>query len=210
MRSRKDGAPNRMSVQDRAGLHAAHNGDVEQGFGRRPAISAKNVDGIIHFQELLGCEAAFVQARGRNRQPKRLAGNHRAEVSTRAQNPPARMKAPSDLRQALTNLREFGCLRLHGFNAPMGGAGFGRVCHILHRKHYSNPGGRLPCSTSVAFKTVLQCESKAKISPKMRRCCDGVKLSTPGEISAPRKKPPPFPRESSKRYSSRAIVFVHR
>src|SRR6266849_505077 len=210
MRSRKDGAPNRMSVQDRAGLHAARNGDVEQGFGRRPAISAKNVGRFVHLQKLRGRKITLVQAGRSNGQAQRLAGNHRAEVSTRSQNPAAHMKTPSDLHQALTNLREFGCLWLHGWNALPGVAGLGLGHPILHRKHYSNPGGRLQSSTSIAMRTVLQCESKAKISPKMRRCCDGVKLSTPGEISAPRKKPPPFPRESSKRYSSRAIVFVHR
>src|SRR5439155_10100985 len=55
-----------------------------------------------------------------------------------------------------------------------------------------------------------QCESKVNITPKASRCCDGVKLSIPGRSSAPRKKPPLRPRETSKRYSSRAIVFVHR
>src|SRR6266849_6789342 len=148
MRPRKDGAPNRMSMQDRAGTHAAHNGYVEQRFGRRAATAADDVDGTIHLQELRGCKAAFVQAARSNGQAQRLAGNHRAEVSTRSENPAARMKTSSDLRQALTNLREFGCLWLHGWNALPGVAGLGLGHPILHRKHYSNPSGRLQSSTS--------------------------------------------------------------
>src|SRR6266849_403352 len=141
MRSRKDGAPNRMSVQDRAGLHAARNGDVEQGFGRRPAISAKNVGRFVHLQKLRGRKIALVQAGRSNGQAQRLAGNHRAEVSTRSQNPAARMKTSSDLRQALTNLREFGCLRLHGWNAPTSVAGLGLAIRFFIASIIVTPAG---------------------------------------------------------------------
>src|SRR5713101_280986 len=146
MRPRKHSAPNRMSVQDRAGTHTARDGDVEQRFRRGPSISADDVDGIIHLQELRGCEAALVQTCRSNRQPQRLARNHRAEVSTRAQNPAARVETLSDLRQVLTNLREFACLWLHGLNTDeRSGAVAGPP--ILHCKHYTNPSGRLQCST---------------------------------------------------------------
>src|SRR6266567_8474924 len=35
VRARKDSAPNRMSVQDRAGVYAARDGEMEQSFRRR-------------------------------------------------------------------------------------------------------------------------------------------------------------------------------
>src|SRR5260370_10676691 len=105
MRTRKHGAPNRMSVQDRAGVHAAHDGEMQQGFRRRPAIAADNVSRFIHLQELLGRKAALVQTRRSNGQTQRLSGNYRAEVSTRPQNPSARIEAFSNFRQVS------GCLR---------------------------------------------------------------------------------------------------
>src|SRR5256885_15265034 len=100
MRARKDGAPNRMSVQDRAGVYAARDGEMEQSFRRRSAIAAYDVGRFVHFQKLRRRKASLVQARRSNRQPQRLAGNHRAEVSTGAQNPSARMKTLSNLHQA--------------------------------------------------------------------------------------------------------------
>jgi hypothetical protein len=62
---------------------------------------------------------------------------------------------------------------------------------------------REQCENNVAHKTsppsFLQRESKANISPKMTRCCVGVKPTTPGCTSPSLKKPPPLPRESSYR-----------
>src|SRR5260370_37003914 len=104
-RTRKHGAPNRMSVQDRAGIRAAHDGEMQQGFRRRPAIAADDVSRFIHLQELLGRKAALVQARRSNGQTQRLSGNYRAKVSTRPQNPSARIEAFSNFLQAS------GCLR---------------------------------------------------------------------------------------------------
>src|SRR6267154_5751772 len=43
MRARKDRAPNRVSMQDRSSTHAAHNGEMKQGFGGRSAITADNI-----------------------------------------------------------------------------------------------------------------------------------------------------------------------
>src|SRR5216683_2684365 len=91
-------ASSTMSCEfSRIGTHAAHNGYVEQRFGRRAATAADDVDGTIHLQELRGCKAAFVQAARSNGQAQRLAGNHRAEVSTRSENPAARVEAPPSL-----------------------------------------------------------------------------------------------------------------
>src|SRR5258708_20782900 len=105
MRDRKDRAPKRMSMQDRASTRAAHNGEMKQGFGGRSAIAEDNIHGIVHFQKLRGTKAALVEARRGYRHPQRLARSHRAEVPTRPQNPSAQMKSFSNLRQ------ESGCLR---------------------------------------------------------------------------------------------------
>src|SRR5216683_1640733 len=43
MRARKERAPNRMSVQDRAGIHAARDGEMQQGFRRRAAFAAPSI-----------------------------------------------------------------------------------------------------------------------------------------------------------------------
>src|SRR5713101_5182682 len=112
MRPRKDSAPSRMSVQDRANLQAAHNGDVEQRFGRWPTIAADDVDAIIHLQELRGCEAALVQSRRSNGQAQRLTRNHRAEVSTRSENPSARVETPPSLGQDGGGLRRGAAAKL--------------------------------------------------------------------------------------------------
>src|SRR5258708_29471752 len=63
VRARKDGPPNRMSVQNRAGTYAARDGEMEQGFRRRAAIAADNVGRVVHLQKLRGRNAALVQAR---------------------------------------------------------------------------------------------------------------------------------------------------
>src|SRR5260370_41068426 len=92
VRTRKNRAPNGMSVQDRPGMSAANDGKMKQGFRGRPAIAAYHVSSFIHLQELPGREAALVQARRSNRQAQRLAGNYRAEVSARSHNPSAIVK----------------------------------------------------------------------------------------------------------------------
>jgi len=50
--------------------------------------------------------------------------------------------------------------------------------------------------------------SNVNITPKIKRCCIGVNPITPGRTSAPLKKPPSGPRESSHRCSSRRMVLV--
>src|SRR6266849_3646238 len=121
MRARKDRAPNRMSVQDRAGIHAARDGEMEQGFSRRPAFATHHVTCSVHLQELRGRKAALVQSRRSNREAQRLAGNHRAEVSTRTQDPSARVKVFSNPSQISSDLREPCSLRLLDTHALSGG-----------------------------------------------------------------------------------------
>jgi len=88
-----------MSMQDRAGTHAAHNGYVEQRFCRGLAIAANDAGGIVDLKKLRGRKRALVQSRRSNRQAQRLSGNYGAEVSTRSQNPSARVKIFSNPRQ---------------------------------------------------------------------------------------------------------------
>src|SRR5438874_12318082 len=54
----------------------------------------------------------------------------------------------------------------------------------------------------------FQRESNVTINPTATNCCARASATTPGEISAPRKNPPPAPRESATRYSTHAIVLV--
>src|SRR5882672_7826118 len=95
-----------MSVQDRAGFHTARNGEMEQGFRGRAAIALYHVRRIVDLQKLRRRKRALVQSCRSNRQPQRLAGNHRAKVSTRPQSPSAGIEFHSNLRQASGYLRE--------------------------------------------------------------------------------------------------------
>src|SRR5260370_27818946 len=130
MRTRKHGAPNRMSVQDRVGIHAAHDGEMQQGFRSRPATAPETVSAFIHLRELLGRKAALVQARRSNGQTQRLSGNYRAKVSARPQNPSARIEAFSNFRQVSGCLRKanaartFSRVRFRTSPAPEASLGF--------------------------------------------------------------------------------------
>ena len=106
MRTRKDRAPNGMCVQDCASIEAARDGEMKQGFRGRPPITLYHVRRIVDLQKLPGRKSALVQSCRSNGQPQRLAGNHRAEVSTCAQNPAALVKTLSNFRQTIGNLRE--------------------------------------------------------------------------------------------------------
>src|SRR6266404_3139467 len=110
MRTRKHRAPNRMRVQDCARGHATHDGKMEQCFRGRPAIPAHDVGRLVHLQKLRGPQAALVQSCRSNRQTQRLARNHRAEISARPQNPPARVKSLSNFSEGNGGLREAGAV----------------------------------------------------------------------------------------------------
>src|SRR6266567_6303870 len=104
MRARKHRAPNRMSVQDRAGAHAVHDGQMKQCLRRRPATAADDAGCTVYLQKLRQRERTLVQSRRSHRQPQGLARNHRAKVSTRSQNPSPRVEIFSNLRQFSSSL----------------------------------------------------------------------------------------------------------
>jgi hypothetical protein len=68
---------------------------------RWPPVSAEHATGLVDFEELRGTECAFIQARRRDRQAERLAGEHGAEISARSQYPPALIKTSSDFRKRI-------------------------------------------------------------------------------------------------------------
>src|SRR6266851_1781130 len=112
VRTRKDRAPNGMRVQDRAGIHATRDGEMEQGFRGRTAFAANDVRRVVDLQKLRWRKGTLVQARRSNGQPQWVAGNHGAKVSTRAQNPATFVKALSNFRQLSGNLLEDRIVRL--------------------------------------------------------------------------------------------------
>src|SRR6266478_2065140 len=144
MRARKDGAPNRMSVQDRAGVYAARDGEMEQSFRRRSAIAAYDVGRFVHFQKLCGRKAALVQARRSNRQPQRLVGNHGTEVSTGAQNPSARMKTLSNLHQASGCFRKGHTIATGLRNSSGALLAFAVALGFLHHQAVTNSASAVP------------------------------------------------------------------
>src|SRR5947208_4560867 len=105
MRARKDRAPDGMRVQDSASIHASRDSEMQQGLRGRAAITAYDVGRFVHLEKLLRRKAPLVQSRRSNCQAQRLAGNHRAEVSARAQHPAACMEALSNFCQASSCLQ---------------------------------------------------------------------------------------------------------
>ena len=144
MRTGENCAPDRMRVQDRAGIHAACDGQMEQGFRGRTAITLYHVRRIVDLQKLCRRKAPLIQSRRSNGQPQWVAGNHCAEVSTRAQNPATRVKTLSNFRQVSSNLRENCTVRfcswqlLPAWNGPSSSRGFG----ISHCNSHGKPNLR--------------------------------------------------------------------
>jgi len=60
MRARKDRAENGMRVQDRAGVHASRDGDMQQRLRGWAAIAAHDVSRFIYLQKLCRREASLV------------------------------------------------------------------------------------------------------------------------------------------------------
>src|SRR5580693_5050510 len=106
VRAGKNRAPHGMRVQNRACIHAANNGGMQQRLRGWPPFAANHVGLLVHLEKLGGREAALVQSRRSNSQPQRVARQNRAEVSARSQDPASRIETPSNLRQACGSLSE--------------------------------------------------------------------------------------------------------
>src|SRR5260370_38281699 len=70
VRTRKNRAPNGMRVQDRAGIHATRDGEMEQGFCGRTACAANDVRRVGDLQKLRWRKGTRPQARPLNAHPQ--------------------------------------------------------------------------------------------------------------------------------------------
>src|SRR5438132_8412068 len=140
MRARKDRAPNGMRVQDSASIHASRDSEMQQGLRGRAAITAHDVGRFVHLQKLLRRKAPLIQSRRSNCQAQRLAGNYRAEVSARAQDPASRVEALSNLHQVCNSVRISATIGPCRTNTSSGGQWPGSGFSSLHVRDYSKPG----------------------------------------------------------------------
>src|SRR5258708_20676430 len=94
--ARKSRAPYGVSVQHGSRFPAVHDREMQQRLRRWLALSADDLRICVHLEKVRGRKIALVQSRGSNCQPQRLARNHRAEISTRSQNPNPSVETPSN------------------------------------------------------------------------------------------------------------------
>src|SRR6478672_2759802 len=105
----EDGAPDRVRVEDRAGPPDPRDREVEERFGRRAIPrSLDDVPVRTDSQDVVRTEDTLVFAAGGDRQPKRLARDHGAEVAARAERPPASVASLTDLSQHARDVRRSG------------------------------------------------------------------------------------------------------
>src|SRR5205085_1995493 len=101
---RKHRAPYRMGVKNRSRAQCPGNRDVKQSFRRW--LSAGRFQDLavgVDFKELFGCQPAFVDRTRRDRQPKRLTFDNRAEISTRAEDPAAAVEIAPEIDEIFSD-----------------------------------------------------------------------------------------------------------
>ena len=87
-------------MQDGAGAALPDDLEVQERLCRRPARRRADVAAlVIDLEERGRIQHSLMRAARRDRQPQRLARDHRAEVPARAHDPAARVEAAADLGQ---------------------------------------------------------------------------------------------------------------
>ena len=97
---RKDGAPNRMGMQHRAGSKPANNGQMQERFSGRLAFKRFHDLAVgIDFQNVIRREPALVDRAGGDGQSQRIGLDHHAEIAAGSENPSAAMEIASEFCQ---------------------------------------------------------------------------------------------------------------
>src|SRR5215813_3562967 len=96
----KNRTPHGMCVQDCTGAHILNDREMQQCFGGWLALRRRYYfTSGIDFQNVFGRQAALIERTGRYRDAKRLALDHRAEISAGSQGPAPPLKLPSYYRE---------------------------------------------------------------------------------------------------------------
>src|SRR5215469_1881776 len=95
-----------MRVQYRAGASHPHDGKMDGGLCRRPAMAPCDSPAFIQLKDLRRSEAAFVHGGGGNSQVKRIVPYNGAEISAGAQDPAARIEVAPNFGQYGSEIRK--------------------------------------------------------------------------------------------------------
>ena len=95
---RKNRAPHRMCVENRAGTPAVDDRRMQQRFGGRLSrIRRQDAAVAVDFENVLRLEVSFVQRTRGNRNPQGIAADDGAEVAACAENPAPPMEVAAEL-----------------------------------------------------------------------------------------------------------------
>ena len=105
MKVGKHRAPDRVSVEHRAGASLIDHANVQQAFVGRPGVVFTNHARLfINHKNVFSGQRALVDAAGRHRQTQGIAFNDRAQVSTCAEHPATLVEPGRGRHQSVSNL----------------------------------------------------------------------------------------------------------